>query len=89
MDETFDHVISMDLVASQKQSRFAEMCVSHAMDLSDPYIKNNVEVKNDNGNQELVNKLIERTRTSTMKRYKDNFSPENIVNYGNGKYQFK
>lgn len=89
MDETFDYVNSMDLDAAQKQSRFAEMCVSHAMDLSDPYIKNNVEVKNDNGDQELVNKLIERTRTSTMKRYKDNFSPENIVNYGNGKYQFK
>lgn len=88
MDGVYNSVKEMDASPKEMKEEMSRYCVKHAMELSQPYLDKNVNVKSENMDPEILNELRERNNTALHNYYDKNFAPDVLTSKYGGKYKF-
>ena len=88
MDGVYNSVKEMDASPKEMKEEMSRYCVKHAMELSQPYLDKNVNVKSDNMDPKILNELRERNNTALHNYYDKNFAPDVLTSKYGGKYKF-
>lgn len=88
MDGIYSSVKEMDASPKEMKEEMSRYCVKHAMELSQPYLDKNVNVKSENMDPEILNELRERNNTALRNYYEKNFAPDVLTSKYGGKYKF-
>ena len=88
MDGVYNSVKEMDASPKEMKEEMSRYCVKHAMELSQPYLDKNVNVKSENMDPEILNELRERNNTALRNYYEKNFAPDVLTSKYGGKYKF-
>ena len=64
MDGVYNSVKEMDASPKEMKEEMSRYCVKHAMELSQPYLDKNVNVKSENMDPKILNELRERNNTA-------------------------
>lgn len=88
MDGVYNSVKEMDASPKEMKEEMSRYCVKHAMELSQPYLDKNVNVKSENMDPKILNELRERNNTALHNYYDKNFAPDVLTSKYGGKYKF-
>ena len=88
MDGVYNSVKEMDASPKEMKEEMSRYCVKHAMELSQPYLDKNVNVKSENMDPKILNELRERNKTALHNYYDKNFAPDVLTSKYGGKYKF-
>lgn len=88
MDGVYNSVKEMDASPKEMKEEMSRYCVKHAMELSQPYLDKNVNVKSENMDPKILNELRERNNTALHNYYEKNFAPDVLTSKYGGKYKF-
>lgn len=88
MDGVYSSVKEMDASPKEMKEEMSRYCVKHAMELSQPYLDKNVNVKSENMDPKILNELRERNNTALHNYYDKNFAPDVLTSKYGGKYKF-
>ena len=88
MDGIYSSVKEMDASPKEMKEEMSRYCVKHAMELSQPYLDKNVNVKSENMDPKILNELRERNNTALRNYYEKNFAPDVLTSKYGGKYKF-
>lgn len=88
MDGVYNSVKEMDASPKEMREEMSRYCVKHAMELSQPYLDKNVNVKSENMDPKILNELRERNNTALRNYYEKNFAPDVLTSKYGGKYKF-
>lgn len=88
MDGVYNSVKEMDASPKEMKEEMSRYCVMHAMELSQPYLDKNVNVKSENMDPKILNELRERNNTALHNYYDKNFAPDVLTSKYGGKYKF-
>lgn len=88
MDGVYNFVKEMDASPKEMKEEMSRYCVKHAMELSQPYLDKNVNVKSENMDPKILNELRERNNTALHNYYDKNFAPDVLTSKYGGKYKF-
>lgn len=88
MDGVYNSVKKMDASPKEMKEEMSRYCVKHAMELSQPYLDKNVNVKSENMDPKILNELRERNNTALHNYYDKNFAPDVLTSKYGGKYKF-
>lgn len=88
MDGVYNSVKEMDASPKEMKEEMSRYCVKHAMELSQPYLDKNVNVKSENMDPKILNEFRERNNTALHNYYDKNFAPDVLTSKYGGKYKF-
>ena len=88
MDGVYNSVKEVDASPKEMKEEMSRYCVKHAMELSQPYLDKNVNVKSENMDPKILNELRERNNTALHNYYDKNFAPDVLTSKYGGKYKF-
>ena len=88
MDGVYNSVKEMDASPKEMKEEMSRYCVKHAMELSQPYLDKNVNVKSENMDPKILNELRERNKTALHNYYDKNFAPDVLTSKYGEKYKF-
>ena len=88
MDGVYNSVKEMDASPKEMKEEMSRYCVKHAMELSQPYLDKNVNVKSENMDPKILNELREGNNTALHNYYDKNFAPDVLTSKYGGKYKF-
>lgn len=88
MDGVYNSVKEMNASPKEMKEEMSRYCVKHAMELSQPYLDKNVNVKSENMDPKILNELRERNNTALHNYYDKNFAPDVLTSKYGGKYKF-
>lgn len=88
MDGVYNSVKEMNASPKEMKEEMSRYCVKHAMELSQPYLDKNVNVKSENMDPKILNELRERNNTALRNYYDKNFGPDVLTSKYGGKYKF-
>lgn len=88
MDGVYNSVKEMDASPKEMKEEMSRYCVKHAMELSQPYLDKNVNVKSENMDPKILNELRERNNKALHNYYDKNFAPDVLTSKYGGKYKF-